>query len=139
MYQHQTSVAFTSLARPYSWFGNPAIVLEQETRGFAASPRGECAGSSDHVWSALTVTTRCKPAISMLHKRSSNIAFANCVTKLASTALNALRIAMWSGPRYISTARLRAFDSGLDMAARDEPHYAHYIEVDGAGHPHRDE
>jgi len=56
-HQHQTSVVFTSLARPNSWFGNPAVVLEQEIRGFAASPRGECAGSSDQVWSASTVST----------------------------------------------------------------------------------
>jgi len=34
-----------------SWFGNPAVFLSQETRGFAASPRSECASSSDLVWS----------------------------------------------------------------------------------------
>jgi len=80
--QHQTSVVFTILARPNCWFGNPAVVLEQEIRGFAASPRGECAGSSDHVWSAPTVTTRQERATAMLHKHSSNLAFAIRITRM---------------------------------------------------------
>jgi len=83
-HQHQTSVVFTSLARLNSWFGNPAVVLEQEIRGFAASPHGECAGSSDHVWSASTVTTRQERATAMLHKQTGNIAFAICITRMAT-------------------------------------------------------
>ena len=42
-----TNIAITS-----DWFGNPAVVLEQETRGFAAPPRSGCAISPDDVWSA---------------------------------------------------------------------------------------
>lgn len=50
-----------------------------------------------------------------------------------------LRIAMWSGPRNISTAMLRSFGSRPDTAVTDEPLYAHYLEVTGVAHPGRDE
>jgi hypothetical protein len=36
-------MVFTIVARRCNWFGNPAIVLEQEIRGFATPPRGGCA------------------------------------------------------------------------------------------------
>jgi hypothetical protein len=49
------------------------------------------------------------------------------------------RIAMWSGPRNISTAMLRAFGSRPDTAVTDEPLYAHYLKVTGVAHPGRDE
>jgi hypothetical protein len=49
------------------------------------------------------------------------------------------RIAMWSGPRNISTAMLRAFGSRPDTAVTDEPLYAHYLAATGAAHPGRDE
>lgn len=51
----------------------------------------------------------------------------------------AIRIAMWSGPRNISTALMRSFDSRPDTAVCDEPLYAHYLAVTGAAHPGRDE
>ncbi len=50
-----------------------------------------------------------------------------------------VRIAMWSGPRNISTAMLRSFGSRPDAAVTDEPLYAHYLKVTGVGHPGRDE
>ena len=34
-----------------------------------------------------------------------------------------LRIAMWSGPRNISTAMMRAFENRVDCAVSDEPLY----------------
>jgi hypothetical protein len=50
-----------------------------------------------------------------------------------------IRIAMWSGPRNISTAMLRSFGSRPDTAVSDEPLYAHYLLVTGVDHPGRDE
>ena len=47
----------------------------------------------------------------------------------------ALRIAMWSGPRNISTAMMRSFGSRPDTAVTDEPLYAHYLRVTGLPHP----
>jgi hypothetical protein len=49
------------------------------------------------------------------------------------------RIAMWSGPRNISTALLRSFGSRPDTFVSDEPLYAHYLKVTGIAHPGRDE
>lgn len=39
----------------------------------------------------------------------------------------AVRVAMWSGPRNISTALMRSWGSRSDCAASDEPLYAHYL------------
>jgi hypothetical protein len=50
-----------------------------------------------------------------------------------------VRIAMWSGPRNISTAMLRSFGSRPDTYVTDEPLYAHYLMVTGIAHPGRDE
>ncbi|MGH8242006.1 MAG: HAD family hydrolase [Steroidobacteraceae bacterium] len=50
-----------------------------------------------------------------------------------------VRIAMWSGPRNISTAMMRSFGSRPDTAVTDEPLYAHYLKVTGVAHPGRDE
>jgi hypothetical protein len=50
-----------------------------------------------------------------------------------------LRIAMWSGPRNISTAMMRAWENRGDCAVSDEPLYAHYLAQTQADHPGRDE
>jgi len=50
-----------------------------------------------------------------------------------------LRIAMWSGPRNISTAMMRAFGNRRDCAASDEPFYAAYLAATGLDHPMREE
>lgn len=50
-----------------------------------------------------------------------------------------LRIAMWSGPRNISTTLMRAFGARPDTAVADEPFYAHYLLATGIDHPGRDE
>ena len=47
----------------------------------------------------------------------------------------ALRIAMWSGPRNISTAMMRAWENRQDTAVIDEPFYAHYLTETGVQHP----
>ncbi len=49
-----------------------------------------------------------------------------------------LRIAMWSGPRNISTAMMRAFENRPDTAVVDEPFYAAYLAATGLDHPMRD-
>lgn len=50
-----------------------------------------------------------------------------------------VRIAMWSGPRNISTALMRCFGARPDCAVTDEPLYAHYLKVTGADHPAREQ
>ena len=46
-------------------------------------------------------------------------------------------IAMWSGPRNISTAMMRAFENRADTAVWDEPFYANYLAETGIDHPMR--
>jgi hypothetical protein len=46
-----------------------------------------------------------------------------------------LRIAMWSGPRNISTAMMRAWENRDDCAVSDEPLYAAYLAETGLEHP----
>lgn len=46
-----------------------------------------------------------------------------------------VRIAMWSGPRNISTAMMRSFGSRPDTAVVDEPFYAAYLATSGVVHP----
>lgn len=50
----------------------------------------------------------------------------------------ARRIAMWSGPRNLSTAMMRAFSSRPDCAVSDEPFYAAYLAATGIVHPMND-
>jgi hypothetical protein len=56
-----------------------------------------------------------------------------------SAASGPLRIAMWSGPRNLSTAMMRSWESRGDCAVSDEPFYAHYLAQTGLDHPARDE
>src|SRR5438132_1021698 len=49
------------------------------------------------------------------------------------------RIAMWSGPRNISTALLRSWGNRPDTFVCDEPLYAHYLLQTGVPHPGADE
>jgi len=51
----------------------------------------------------------------------------------------AVRIAMWSGPRNISTALMRSFGGRADCAVSDEPFYAAYLFATGLVHPMREE
>ena len=50
-----------------------------------------------------------------------------------------VRIAMWSGPRNLSTAMMRAFGNRPDCAVVDEPFYAAFLRLSGADHPMRAE
>jgi len=49
-----------------------------------------------------------------------------------------IRIAMWSGPRNLSTALMRSFGNRPDCAVSDEPFYAAYLMLSGDDHPMRD-
>lgn len=48
-----------------------------------------------------------------------------------------VRIAMWSGPRNISTAMMRSFGARPDTAVIDEPFYAAYLARTSLDHPLR--
>jgi len=45
---------------------------------------------------------------------------------------------MWSGPRNISTAMMRAWENRRDTDVVDEPLYAHYLARTGLDHPGRE-
>ncbi len=47
-------------------------------------------------------------------------------------------VAMWSGPRNISTAMMRAWENRGDCEVIDEPFYAHYLAHTGLDHPGRE-
>ena len=46
-----------------------------------------------------------------------------------------IRIAMWSGPRNISTAMMRSFGARSDCAVSDEPFYGAFLKQSGEPHP----
>ena len=46
-----------------------------------------------------------------------------------------LRLSIWSGPRNISTAMMRAWGNRQDTLVFDEPLYAHYLRETGKPHP----
>lgn len=50
-----------------------------------------------------------------------------------------LRIAMWSGPRNMSTTMMRSFGARPDTVCVDEPFYAAYLDLTGLRHPMSDE
>ena len=49
------------------------------------------------------------------------------------------RIAMWSGPRNISTAMMRSWESRSDTFVIDEPFYPYYLSQTDVEHPSREE
>ena len=50
-----------------------------------------------------------------------------------------VRLGVWSGPRNISTALMRAWENRPDTWVVDEPLYGHYLRVSGAPHPGAEE
>ena len=50
-----------------------------------------------------------------------------------------MRIAMWSGPRNLSTALMYSFAARGDCSVWDEPFYAAYLAATGIDHPMRDQ
>lgn len=53
--------------------------------------------------------------------------------------MSATRIAMWSGPRNLSTAMMRSWENRPDTVVMDEPLYAAYLAETRLDHPGRDE
>lgn len=51
----------------------------------------------------------------------------------------AARLAVWSGPRNISTALMRSWENRPDAMVVDEPLFAHWLAVTGTDHPGRDD
>ncbi|MGR3661133.1 MAG: sulfotransferase-like domain-containing protein [Paracoccaceae bacterium] len=50
-----------------------------------------------------------------------------------------MKIAMWSGPRNLSTAMMYSFAARSDCTVVDEPYYAAYLAKTGLDHPMRNE
>jgi hypothetical protein len=50
-----------------------------------------------------------------------------------------IRIAMWSGPRNLSTAMMRSFGSRADTLVTDEPFYGCFLKDTGLDHPMRED
>jgi hypothetical protein len=61
------------------------------------------------------------------------------VTGAAGREAGVARIAMWSGPRTLSTALMRSFENRADTVVVDEPLYGYYLAATGIAHPGRDE
>ena len=56
-------------------------------------------------------------------------------TRNEVTSLDSTRVAMWSGPRNISTALMYSFENRSDCYATDEPLYASFLLKSGTPHP----
>ncbi len=50
-----------------------------------------------------------------------------------------MQIAMWSGPRNLSTALMYSFGARTDCSVVDEPFYAAYLSLTGLHHPMRED
>ena len=48
-----------------------------------------------------------------------------------------MQLAVWSGPRNLSTAMMYSFANRRDFLAIDEPFYASYLKITGLDHPMR--
>jgi len=53
--------------------------------------------------------------------------------------MDVVRLAVWSGPRNISTALMRSWENRPDTVVVDEPLYAYYLAQTGVDHPGRAE
>jgi hypothetical protein len=53
--------------------------------------------------------------------------------------MTGVRVAIWSGPRNISTALMRSWENRPDTRVVDEPLYAYYLNETGLNHPVREE
>lgn len=69
---------------------------------------------------------------------SSNAASSTASSKSGNTD-SITRIAMWSGPRNVSTALMRSWENRADTFVTDEPFYAFYLANTDVDHPGREE
>jgi hypothetical protein len=56
-----------------------------------------------------------------------------------SSGAAGVRLAVWSGPRNISTALMRSWENRTDCRVVDEPLYAYYLQETGLDHPGREQ
>ena len=68
------------------------------------------------------------------HRRRSG-----AVQGVTPTPAEPARIAMWSGPRTVSTALMRSWENRPDTVVVDEPLYAFYLDRTGLDHPGREQ
>lgn len=61
--------------------------------------------------------------------------FCKTNARMSDTQKKVVRIAMWSGPRNISTAMMRAWENRPDTVVVDEPFYACYLATSEVRHP----
>ena len=73
----------------------------------------------------------------MARSRSCDAAFTRALLR-RSVRIMTLRIAMWSGPRNLSTAMMYSYAARGDCRVVDEPFYAAYLAQTGLDHPMRD-
>ncbi len=57
------------------------------------------------------------------------------LSQVDEVVMSVIRIAMWSGPRNISTALMRSFENRPDTWVTDEPFYGYYLAQTGYDHP----
>jgi Sulfotransferase domain len=57
---------------------------------------------------------------------------------VSATSAAPVRVHMWSGPRNLSTAMMRAWENRPDTVVVDEPFYAAYLARTGIDHPARE-
>lgn len=69
--------------------------------------------------------------------RSCEFSFTSAASQPSVTHMTT-RIAMWSGPRNLSTAMMYSFAAREDCRVVDEPFYGAYLADTGADHPMRD-
>jgi sulfotransferase family protein len=70
-------------------------------------------------------------------KRDKGVASTALHSRVCSLTVHtvSIRIAMWSGPRNISTAMMRSWGNRDDTRVIDEPFYAYYLKATGIEHP----
>jgi hypothetical protein len=90
-----------------------------------------------------TITLWRKPPIRrdhLAHAQATLAATLGYIADMGPVPIQPIRIAMWSGPRNISTAMMRSWENRGDCAVSDEPLYAHYLKVrQDVDHPGREE
>ena len=78
------------------------------------------------------------PVVERLQALYRELVDADVAARVAAVS-DVVRVAMWSGPRNISTAMMRAFENRPDTVVVDEPLYAAYLARTGIDHPAREE
>ncbi len=96
--------------------------------------------AEEHIANVIAALTEAAPALGLAGSPAEAPAAGSGASNAASAAAaSTLRIAMWSGPRNISTALMRSFENRTDCAVCDEPFYAWYLKRTSVPHPMAEE